>query len=134
MGWPWYIHGLKGDNMSEMSAYEKMFKDGTAFKPIKIDQPSPDNPAGGMGRGADPDEPSPDHSLFDDHMDNMIQEKIAAKKAAVLGDQPVRFTGDLQEQSPQAGDHRITRLEERIKLLEQALSLVMETQTKLMRG
>ena len=59
---------------------------------------------------------------------------IAAKKAAVLGDQPVRFTGDLQEQSPQAGDHRITRLEERIKLLEQALSLVMETQTKLMRG
>ena len=31
------------------SAYERMFDDGTAFKPIKINQPSPDNEAGRFG-------------------------------------------------------------------------------------
>ena len=60
----------------------------------------------------------------------MIQEKIEAKKAVALGN-PERPS---LPPSPQAGGDRITRLEERIKLLEQALSLVMETQTKLMRG
>ncbi len=63
--------------MSEKkSAYEKMFEDGTAYQPIKIEQPTPDNKTGGMGRGGDPDTPSPDYSLFDKHMDGMIQEKI----------------------------------------------------------
>jgi len=124
--YPW----AKGDNMSEISAYEKMFKDGTAFNPIKIEQPSPQNPGGGMGRGADPDESGVDYSLFDDHMGNMVQEKIEAKKAAVLGN-PARPD---PPPSPQAGGDRIIRLERRIELLEQALSLVMETQNKLMRG
>jgi hypothetical protein len=126
--------------MSELSAYEKMFEDGTAFNPIKIEQPTPDNPGGGMGRGADPDNPGVDmsrrpdpddngvdYSLFDNHMGNMIQEKIEAKKAAAGGN-PAR------PDPPQAGGDRIIRLERRIELLEQALSLVMETQTKLMRG
>lgn len=118
------------------SAYEKMFEDGTAFQPIKIEQPTPNNPGGGMGGGADPDA-KVDYSLFDNHMDNMIHEKIEAKKSKVLGEQqPARFTGDLPEQSPiqQGGIDKIARLERRIDLLEKALSLVMETQTKLMRG
>jgi len=126
--------------MSEISAYEKMFKDGTAFNPIKIEQPTPTNPGGGMGRGADPDNPGVDmsrrpdpddngvdYSLFDDHMGNMVQEKIEAKKAAARGT-------DQRTGPPQADNNKITRLERRIELLEQALSLVMETQTKLIRG
>jgi len=129
--------------MSEISAYEKMFKDGTAFNPIKIEQPTPTNPGGGMGRGADPDNPGVDmsrkpdpddngvdYSLFDDHMGNMIQEKIEAKKLAAGGN-PARPDSPP---SPQAGSDTIIRLERRIELLEQALSLVMETQTKLIRG
>jgi hypothetical protein len=119
---------VKGDKMSELTAYEKMLKDGSAFKPIKIEQPTPDNPNGGMGRGADPDHEI-DYSVFDDHMKGMIQEKIEAKKSKVNGGPERPGT-----QSSQQDNHRITRLEERIKLLEQALSLVMETQTKLMRG
>ena len=66
--YPW----PKGDKMSELSAYEKMLKDGTAFKQIKIEQPTPDNPDGGMGRGADPDREI-DYSVFDDHMKGVIQ-------------------------------------------------------------
>jgi len=112
--------------MSEISAYEKMFKDGTAFKPIKIEQPTPDNPGGGMGGGADPDR-EVDYSVFDDHMANMIQEKIEAKKASVNPERPG------PPPSPQQSD-KLAKLERRIELLEQALSLVMETQTKLMRG
>jgi hypothetical protein len=119
------------------NAYEKMFEDGTAFQPIKIDQPSPDNEQGKFGTGADtgadPDI-EVDYSLFDDHMDNMMKEKIEAKKTKVLGEEtPVKFTGDLSPQPP-AQSNKIVRLEKRIELLEQALGLVMETQTKLMRG
>lgn len=117
---------VKGDNMSELSAYEKMFEDGTAFQKIEIAQPTPDNPGGGMGGGADPDR-EVDYSVFDDHMANMIQEKIEAKKASVNPERPG------PPPSPQQGD-KLARLERRIELLEQALSLVMETQTKLMRG
>ena len=112
--------------MSEISAYEKMFQDGSAYKPIKIAQPTPDNPGGGMGGGADPDRKI-DYSVFDDHMANMIQEKIEQKKATVN----TKKSGP--HYSPQQGD-KIAKLERRIELLEQALSLVMETQTKLMRG
>lgn len=117
----------KGDKMSELSAYEKMLKDGSAFKAIKIEQPTPDNPDGGMGGGADPDREI-DYSVFDDHMKGVIQEKIEAKKAAAGN--PER---PAPPPSPQQGD-KMARLERRIELLEQALSLVMETQTKLMRG
>jgi len=118
--------------MSEKSAYEKMFEDGTAFQPIKIEQPSPENPGGGMGRGSDPDGPGVDYSLFDDHMGNMIKEKIENKKAEALGAPPRPDAPPAPQ--PQAGVDRMIRLEKRIELLEQALSLVMETQTKLMRG
>lgn len=122
--YPW----AKGDKMSELSAYEKMFKDGTAFQKIEIAQPTPNNPGGGMSGGADPDREI-DYSVFDDHMKGMIQEKIEAKKS--------KATGNPERPGPSSSpqdNHRITRLEERIKLLEQALSLVMETQTKILRG
>lgn len=112
------------------SAYEKMFEDGTAFKPIKIDQPSPENPGGGFGGGGDPDRPPEvDYSLFDEHMKERVNEKIESKKAAIGN--PSR---PEPPPSPQAGGDRIAVLERRIKLLEQAIGLVMETQTKLMRG
>jgi hypothetical protein len=119
--------------MAEKSAYEKMLEDGSAFKQIKIEQPTPDNPSGGYGGSGDPDI-EVDYSLFDSHMDNMMQDKIAAKKEKVLGEEtPVRFSGDLSPQPP-VQNNKIARLEKRIELLEQALGLVMETQTKLMRG
>lgn len=125
--YPW----AKGENMSEISAYEKMFEDGSAFEKIEIAQPTPDNPGGGMS-GGDPDSPGVDYSLFDNHMDGMIKEKIEAKKAAALGN-PARPDPPPSPMAPGATDKMI-RLEKRIELLEQALSLVMETQTKLMRG
>jgi len=122
--------------MSELSAYEKMFKDGTAYKPIKIQQPTPDNPTGSFG-GSSGEEIDPNkinEQLFDNHMDDYIQSKIEAKKSKTNETKKRSSTRPSVPSTSQPKSNRIAALERRVELLEQALGLVMETQTKMMKG
>jgi hypothetical protein len=107
-----------------------MFEDGSAFKPIKIEQPTPENENGIIGGSGDPNNVV-DYSKFDEHMENIIREKIEAKKSKMMN-QPI------QQNQPKTtiidnDNIKIKQLEQRIQLLEQALGLVMETQTKMLR-
>lgn len=116
------------------SAYEKMFDNGSAFKPIKITQPSPNNPEGGMS-GYDPDAPM-DMDQFNEKPDRMddIVEQAKAMKAAKTGKVVEIPTKTMRSSTISKNENRkIKELERRVSILEQALQLVMETQTKILK-
>jgi hypothetical protein len=116
--------------MGVRSAYQKMFEDGSAYKPIKIEQPSPENEMGRpMGGSHDPDGGGVDYSLFDEHMSSMIEEKISKKKSGGK----TKMVNASKGTTNNISDKTVKNLERRIDILEQALQLVMETQTKLLR-
>ena len=54
--------------MSVMNVYEKMMKEGKLSKPIKIQQPTPDNPHGGMSGDGEY------------NIQNIVNEKIVPEK------------------------------------------------------
>jgi len=122
--------------MNEKSAYEKMFEDGSAFEKIEIDQPSPNNPNGGMGRYD-----TENNNLFEQHMDRSMDdhiEKAKRLKESKMGGvveqtntQPEPYIPTPQMQKNES--KKMKELERRISMLEQALQLVMETQTKFLK-
>ena len=104
-----------------LEKYEQMFADGSAYKPIHIAQPQPDvsqiegavdRPAAPLGepvqRDNFQDEAVTDYSQFDNQMEQRINE--------------MKNNSDYE------------KLEKRVNLLEEALSLVMSTQKKLIEG
>lgn len=120
-------------NAEIISAYEKMIRSGKASKPIIISQPTPENPNGRPfgGEAIDPlkvatgevgeprkiineNEPEPDYSDFDDKMRNLIAEK-------------------KRKMSESNGSDEMSKLKRRIEKIEEALTLVMDTQTKLLK-
>ncbi len=122
------------------SAYEKMFEDGSAYKPIKINQPTPDNEAGGMPTISDDE----NNNLFEQHMDTSMDEHI--EKAKRLKEMKTGKSIDtditpvvgsvipvISQVQPQNESKKVKELERRISMLEQALQLVMETQTKILK-
>ena len=114
-----------------LEKYEQMFKDGSAYKPIHIAQPQPnvsevtgavEKPASPLGEQVNrdnfQDEAVTDYSQFDSEMQNRINE----------------MRGNRNTHPNNQGNDDITRLKKRVDLLEQALTLVMETQSKLIKG
>ena len=125
-----------------MTAYEKMLEDGTAFKKINISQPTPDNPDGNAFGGGFDDNPKQRESLFEQHMDRSMDDVIEQAKAmkearegrptASVPRVPVAPPPSALKSKP-ASNGKIKELERRVSMLEQALQLVMETQTKLLK-
>lgn len=125
--------------MSVLSAYEKMFEDGSAFKPIKIEQPKP-NVAEAQGKpsskpigekvqknGQVEEERHDDYSQFDASMRKFVE----AKKQKIKQ----KSNGTVVENSSNTElVNEIKSLKKRVKQLETALTLVMETQTKLLKS
>jgi len=118
-----------------LEKYEQMFKDGSAYKPIHIAQPQPnvseitravEKPATPLGEQVNKDnfqdDPYTDYSQFDSDM----QQRINEAKNRKLQDNTQNV--NVQNNS----DYK--KLEKRMELIEQALSLVMETQKKLLAG
>jgi len=118
-----------------LEKYEQMFADGSAYKPIHIAQPQPDvsqitgaveKPATPLGepvrRDNFQDEAVTDYSQFDSEMEQRINE--------MRNRNPNNNNPNVSVQNN--GDYK--KLEKRIDLLEQALSLVMSTQKKLIEG
>ena len=115
-----------------LEKYEKMFEDGSAYKPIRLAQPQPSM---AEVEGAKP-EPSNiplgeqvDKDVFMDNQDtdytqfdNTMEERISKLKEAHNN------TSDVNVQP-----NVIEKLIRRIELLEKGVSLVMETQTKLLK-
>jgi hypothetical protein len=119
-----------------LEKYEKMFEDGSAYKPIRLAQPQPSM---AEVEGAKP-EPSNiplgeqvDKDVFMDNQnsdytefDNTMEERINKLKEA--NDNTNTNTSNVNVQS-----NVIEKLIRRIELLEKGVSLVMETQTKLLK-
>ena len=118
-----------------LEKYEQMFKDGSAYKPIHIAQPQPDvsqitgaveKPATPLGepvrRDNFQDEAVTDYSQFDSQMEQRINEMRNNKMQGNNPNVGVQNNGDYE------------KLEKRVNLLEEALSLVMSTQKKLIEG
>lgn len=120
--------------MSEISAYEKMLKDGTAFKKIdmnriaaqqyaQVESDLVDKPLG------DPIKESiKENGLEEDHtdwsaVDEAMQRRMNALKEKMKGSEK-KSTNELTE---------ITKLKRRVEKLEEALMLVMETHEKLLK-
>lgn len=122
-----------------LAKYEKMFEDGSAYKPIKLNQqmpssaeagggaPKSDIPLGDPGAGGGGDPKALFNEEFDSSRSDLMERKIA--EAMQSGNpNPHDNTSNVTVQN-----ESYERLEKRIALLEQALSLVMETQTKLLK-
>ncbi len=124
--------------MSELTAYEKMLKDGSAFKKIDMQKitnqmyAQAESGSGGMDMPlGDPVNEVTDE--FEDHTDwsavdegmqrrmNALREKIDAKKG-----------GGASTKKPVSESQEIKKLKARVKRLEEALMVVMETQEKLL--
>lgn len=116
-----------------LEKYEKMFEDGSAYNPIHLTQPTPDvsGVTGAveeksnvpLGQQVEKDvfmENQTDYSEFDSSMQNRIDE-LRSKANNNNPNVSVQNNGDYE------------KLEKRVALLEQALKLVMETQTKLLK-
>ena len=128
-----------------LEKYNQMFEDGSAYKPIRITQPQPsmaemsgatptETPLGNPIQPGDPKElfkdpnalpdPNPDYSTFDAVMEEQINKLRNAGNANLNNNtQPVNEQNNVT----------IQKLENRIVLLEKALALVMEQQTKMLR-
>lgn len=130
--------------MSEITAYEKMLNDGSAFKKIDMNKIQNQMYAGagaadvGGGKGA-PElplgDPTPEvnndsSGLEEDHtdwsaVDEAMQKRMNALKAKMKG-------GSTSTKKPVNESQEIIKLKKRIKRLEEALIVVMKTQEKLL--
>ena len=105
------------------SAYDKMLKDGSASKPIRISQPTPDNPTGGMGGSKVLGESDDDWSEFDSKM----QEYMTLKRSK-------RKSKSKSESKPKSESNTIKKLEKRIVLLEGIVEKIMRAQMDILKN
>ena len=122
-----------------LEQYEKMFKDGSAYKPIRLSQPQPSMAeAGGakprpepsnipLGEQIDKDVFMDDQNNDYTEFDNTMEEKINKLKEAH------NINSNNNNSNVNVQSNVIEKLISRIELLEKGVSLVMETQTKLLR-
>lgn len=120
-----------------LEKYEKMFETGEAYKPIKLNQPMP-SVSDAMGSGVDkPNIPlgeqvvtNEEEMFVDPHADySEFDASMQARVDAIRNRNPHNNNENVMVQNN--GDY--SKLEKRIEMLEQALSLVMETQTRLLK-
>jgi hypothetical protein len=117
--------------MSEITAYEKMLKDGTAFKKVDMNKIANQMYAeAGAGVVDKPlGEPAQQNSnLQEDHTDWSAVDAAMEKRMNALKDK--MHGGNNKNQVNESNE--ISKLKARVKRLEEALIVVMETQEKLL--
>lgn len=118
-----------------LEKYEKMFETGEAYKPIRINQPTPSmsDAMGGGGRSETPlgeQVVNREEEYIDPHTDySEFDASMQARVNALRNKTPHNNNENVNVQKN--GDY--AKLEKRVEMLEQALSLVMETQTRLLK-
>ena len=110
------------------SAYEKMFEDGSAYKkinmPMVLNEPNMNEVEGkplgeAIKKSSKTVEPEPEEDFSD--VDRRMQERLKARMSSLKG--KTQDTDMVKE---------MNSLKQRVKTLEEALSLVMETQEKIL--
>lgn len=128
--------------MSELTAYEKMLQDGTAFKKIDMSKITAQEYAGagmaaaGGGKGVstplgEPEMPKniteSEYEVESDWsaVDAAMEKRVNALREKMSG-------GSTNTKQPLNESQEITKLKSRVKRLEDALIVIMETQEKLL--
>lgn len=113
--------------MTISEAYEKMFKDGSANRPIKIAQPTPDNPQGGMGGIGNMSNKDVAKKINDgyDIFDSQMEQYVTKKKE--------KLKNKINE-NKKPSSSKIRKLERRIELLEGVVEKLMKAQMELLKN
>lgn len=125
--------------MSEITAYEKMLKDGSAFKKIDMQkiqnqQYAMADTGAGAGAGSplgDPVNEQNNDGLEEDHTDWSAVDAAMEKRMNALREK-AKGGGSTSTKQPLNESQEITKLKARVKRLEEALMVIMETQEKLL--
>ena len=124
----------KKDNRKMISAYEKMLQDGTAFKEVDLtmhSEPSMVDAGGSAMLGEPINENDKDSNIVEDdgygEFDSIMEQKMSN-----LRQKAGNRTGGTR--GTHNSNSEIMSLKKRVKRLEEALVLVMETQTTLIEG
>ena len=119
------------DNRSMINAYEKMLQDGSAFR--EIDTTMHTNPSVSEASGTISDNPLGDR--VDNNNDNIVPDEYAEFDTVMEQRMNnLRQKAGMGGGNSGGGSNEIQSLKNRIKKLEEAITLVMETQTKLIEG
>jgi len=108
--------------MTISKAYNKMLKNGSASKPIRIQQPTPDNPKGGMG-GIDDSvnealgksKENGNWDIFDSQMQEIIEKKSKTNEK-------------------KSSSKTISDLKKRVSLLEGIVEQIMKAQMSILKN
>lgn len=120
--------------MSELTAYEKMLKDGSAFKKIDMNKIQQQQYAGAGGAVEEPlGEPVQENKTTGleeedidwSDVDAGMQKRMNALREKIKG-------GGAIKQEPIQESKEIYRLKKRVAKLEEAMMLIMETHEKLL--
>lgn len=122
--------------MSEITAYEKMLKNGSAFKKIDMQQITnqmynqAESGTGGMDMPlGDPVTEESHSGLEEDHTDWSAVDAAMEKRMNALKEK--MNNGGKKTKKPLNESQEIAKLKKRIERLEEALMVIMETQEKL---
>ena len=124
--------------MSEITAYEKMLKDGSAFKKIDMNRiqsqmyAAAEGGAGGKDMSQPLGEPITEShdGLEEDHTDWTAVDEGMQRRMNALREKIDRKKGTASQ--PLNESQEIAKLKKRVKRLEEALMVIMETQEKLL--
>ncbi len=109
--------------MSALDEYKKMLENGSASKPIKISQPTPENPDGGIGGSV-----SQNASLGESKEDTSWQEFDSQMQEYKKTRKPKKQVKSKNE------SNIVKKLERRIVLLEGIVEQIMKTQMDLLKN
>lgn len=117
------------ENRKMISAYEKMLQDGTAFK--KVDTSMLSEPDLAVATGQINDSPLGDPIAANRSPSSPIVEDDGYGQFDSLMEKRMH---ELRASGNKHSNNEFLNLKKRVKRLEEAITLVMETQTKLIEG
>ena len=120
------------ENRGIIDAYQKMLNDGTAFKEVDLTMHS--EPDMGLATGAVSDSPLGDRVNENDRDSNIVEDDGYGEFDSIMEQRMNKLrnkAGVGGRSSGSGGNSEIISLKKRVKKLEEAIMLVMETQTKL---
>lgn len=111
--------------MSFSKAYEKMFKDGSAYKPIRIKQPTPDNADGTIGESFVKESKKEVEDVEWNQFDSQVRDFVKTKRSE---SKPIPKSKSMSESKT------IQTLEKRIELLEGIVEKIMKSQMSILKN
>lgn len=121
----------RDDNRKMISAYEKMLQDGTAFK--EIDTSMVTEPDMAVATGALNDNPLGDpinDSINNRRSSNIVEDDGYGEFDSIME----KKMHELRMSGKKHSSNEFVSLKKRVKRLEEAMTLVMDSQTKLIEG